>query len=256
VLTLNKIDRCFLDLNMDGNVAYLMFREVIESTNKMISRAACEDPLFGDVQVYPENGTVAFSAGLHGWAFTLRYFAKVWAAKMDMNEKTLMERLWGENFFDPKTEEWTNKPTGSATCQRGFVLFVYKPIQEMIKACMLGHKDRLWGMLAKMNCELKADEKELVGEALMKRTMQVWLPLASALLEMMIFHLPSLATAQKYRVQNLYQGPSDDQYARTIRNCDPNGPLMLYVARVISNKGRSLALGRVFSGKISNGRYV
>lgn len=30
-----------------------------------------EDPLLGDVQIYPEKGTVAFSAGLHGRAFTL-----------------------------------------------------------------------------------------------------------------------------------------------------------------------------------------
>ena len=45
-----------------------------------------EDVLLGDVQVYPETGTVAFSAGLHGWAFTLTNFAKMYASKFGVDE--------------------------------------------------------------------------------------------------------------------------------------------------------------------------
>ena len=73
-----------------------------------------------------------------------------------------------------------------------------------------------------------------------------------ALLEMMIWHLPSPGVAQKYRVENLYEGPLDDVYATAIRNCDPDGPLMLYVSKMIpaSDKGRFFAFGRVFSGKV------
>jgi elongation factor 2 len=36
----------------------------------------------GVVQVYPDKGTVSFSAGLHGWAFTLTTFAAMYAAKV------------------------------------------------------------------------------------------------------------------------------------------------------------------------------
>lgn len=32
--------------------------------------------------VYPDKGTVCFSAGLHGWAFTLTVFAKLYAKKV------------------------------------------------------------------------------------------------------------------------------------------------------------------------------
>lgn len=76
--------------------------------------------------------------------------------------------------------------------------------------------------------------------------------LLQALLEMMIWHLPSPAKAQKYRVENLYEGPLDDIYAAAIRNCDPNGPLMLYVSKLIpaQDKGRFYAFGRVFAGKV------
>ena len=113
-------------------------------------------------------------------------------------------------------------------------------------------------MLSKLNVTMKSDEKELMGKALMKRVLQNWLPASSALLEMMIFHLPSPATAQKYRVENLYEGPLDDKYANAIRNCDPEGPLMLYVSKMIpaSDKGRFFAFGRVFSGRVSTGLKV
>lgn len=69
---------------------------------------------------------------------------------------------------------------------------------------------------------------------------------------MMIWHLPSPATAQKYRVENLYEGPLDDQYANAIRTCDSQGPLMLYVSKMIpaSDKGRFFAFGRVFAGTV------
>jgi len=83
--------------------------------------------------------------------------------------------------------------------------------------------------------------------------MQKWLPASDALIEMIIDHLPSPRVAQKYRVENLYTGPLDDEYATAIRNCDPNGPLMMFVSKMIDPKGdgkRFYAFGRVFSGTI------
>ncbi|GBG73856.1 hypothetical protein CBR_g17567 [Chara braunii] len=256
VLTVNKLDRCFLELQLEGEEAYQTYLRVIENANVIM--ATYEDALLGDVQVYPEKGTVAFSAGLHGWAFTLTNFAKMYAAKFNLDVKKMMERLWGENYFDPTTRKWTKKNTGSGKCQRGFVQFIYQPLKQIITSCVNDKKDALWPMLQKLGVHLKADEKELSGKALMKRVMQTWLPAADALLEMMIFHLPSPATAQKYRVENLYEGPLDDVYATAVRNCDPEGPLILYVSKMIpaSDKGRFFAFGRVFSGKVCTGMKV
>merc|ERR1712046_436149 len=105
---------------------------------------------------------------------------------------------------------------------------------------------------------LKGDDKNLTGKPLMKRTMQVWINAADTLLSMIVTRLPSPRVAQKYRVQNLYEGPMDDEGANAIRKCDPKGGLMMYVSKMVptSDKGRFYAFGRVFSGTIATGQRV
>merc|ERR1712113_439343 len=105
---------------------------------------------------------------------------------------------------------------------------------------------------------LKGDEKSLLGKALMKRTMQLWINAADTLLQMLVTKLPSPRVAQKYRVENLYEGPMDDEAANCIRSCDKDRGLVMYVSKMIptSDKGRFYAFGRVFSGTIATGQKV
>merc|ERR1712113_932436 len=102
---------------------------------------------------------------------------------------------------------------------------------------------------------LKTEEKEMEGKPLMKAVMRNWLPAGEAMFQMICIHLPSPVTAQKYRTEMLYEGPSDDVVANAMKNCDPNGPLMMYISKMVptSDKGRFYAFGRVFSGKIATG---
>ena len=44
----------------------------------------------------------------------------------------------------------------------------------------------------------------------MKAVMRNWLPAGEAMFQMIVIHLPSPATAQKYRTDQLYEGPNDD----------------------------------------------
>ncbi|CAI9117682.1 OLC1v1019131C1 [Oldenlandia corymbosa var. corymbosa] len=110
VLTVNKMDRCFLELKVDGEEAYTSFQKVIENANVIM--ATYEDPLLGDVMVHPEKGTVAFSAGLHGWAFTLSTFVKIYASKFCVEESKMMGRLWGGELFRHCHEEVDYKEYG------------------------------------------------------------------------------------------------------------------------------------------------
>jgi elongation factor 2 len=118
--------------------------------------------------------------------------------------------------------------------------------------------DEIEKALNGFDLKLNNEDKQLKQKHLMKRVLQKWLPADKALREMIILHLPSPAIAQSYRVENLYEGPQDDILANAIRSCDSNGPLSVYISKMIpsSDKGRFIAFGRVFSGTVKTGQKV
>jgi len=256
-LFVNKVDRCILELQMEPEDMYLRFRQSIENVNVII--ATYNDELMGDVMCNPEKGTVAFGSGLHGWAFSIERFGKIYATKMGVDKEKMMKRLWGDTFFNAKKKAWTNVATSDGVdLPRAFCQFIMTPINQLMRAIMEDRTEKYEKMMTTLGIVLKGDEKTLIGKPLMKRVMQIWLNAADTLLEMIVLKLPSPKVAQKYRVENLYEGPMDDEGATAIRECDPEGGLMMYVSKMVptSDKGRFYAFGRVFSGTIRTGQRV
>jgi elongation factor 2 len=75
---------------------------------------------------------------------------------------------------------------------------------------------------------------------------------------MSVLHLPSPVVAQRYRAETLYTRPQDDEYAQAIRDCDRNGPLMMYISKMVptSEGARFHTFGRIFSGIVATGQHV
>jgi elongation factor 2 len=240
---------------MEPEDMYMRFRKAIEDVNVII--ATYNDALMGDVQVDPAKGTVAFGSGLHGWGFNVERFARIYSAKMGIDKDKMMKRLWGDNWFNAKKKVWTNVcPEGGG--DRAFCQFIMTPINQLMTAIMNDDKAKYEKMMGTLGIVLKGDEKALQGKPLMKRAMQIWINAAETLLSMIVMRLPSPRQAQKYRVENLYEGPMDDEGAAAIRACDPAGGLMMYISKMVptSDKGRFYAFGRVFSGTIATGQRV
>ncbi|KAK7695354.1 Elongation factor 2 [Cerrena zonata] len=258
VVIINKVDRALLELQVSKEDLYQSFCRTIESVNVIIS--TYHDEALGDVQVYPEKGTIAFGSGLHGWAFTLLNFAARYAKKFGVQKDKMMLKLWGDNYFNPTTRKWTTKgnDTDGKPLERAFNMFVLDPIFKIFDAVMNYKKDAIAPMLEKLDVKLAQDERDLEGKALLKVIMRKFLPAGDSLLEMIVLHLPSPRTAQRYRAETLYEGPQDDESAIGIRDCDPKGPLVFYVSKMVptSDKGRFYAFGRVFSGTIRAGPKI
>lgn len=258
VVCVNKVDRALLELQVSKEDLYQSFSRTVESVNVIIS--TYQDESLGDVQVYPDQGTIAFGSGLHGWCFTVRQFANRYSKKFGVDRQKMMQRLWGDSFFNPKTKKWTNKDVDAdgKPLERAFNMFVLDPIFRLFAAIMNFKKDQIPTLLEKLEIQLKGDEKELEGKALLKVVMRKFLPAADALMEMIVIHLPSPVTAQAYRAEQLYEGPADDASCIAIRNCDPTADLMIYVSKMIptSDKGRFYAFGRVFAGTVKSGQKV
>eukprot|EP00954_Amorphochlora_amoebiformis_P028257 1391172-Amorphochlora_amoeboformis.AAC.1 len=258
VLWVNKLDRIFLELHMPAEEAYQSFSRAIESANVII--ANYQDDLLGEISVVPEKGTVGFGSGLHGWGFTVETFASVYSKKFGMNRVETMRKLWGENYVSKKGKFFKkqyNQKTGKAR-QRAFCKLIMEPIAELSDAVMQEKKEVYTKILENIEVTIPKDARAQTRKPLLKRIMQTWLPAAKALLGMIANFLPSPAKAQKYRVSNLYSGPLDDLAARGIQNCDPKGPLMMYISKMIptNEKGRFYAFGRVFSGTVATGMEV
>jgi elongation factor 2 len=114
------------------------FSRSIESVNVVI--ATYKDDLLGEVQVYPERGTVGFGSGLHGWGFTIQKFAAMYASKFGVTRAKMMKRLWGDNFLSNDTKKWTHASTAKAGQKgdRGFCVFVLTPIETLFRSIMDG----------------------------------------------------------------------------------------------------------------------
>jgi len=267
VLMVNKLDRAFLELQMDGEEAYQNFRKAVESVNVIIAPFETEDPVadkaaggIGRLQVNPSAGTVAFGSGLQTWGFTLKKFAQMYASKFGVPVADMMNKLWGDNFLDVANKKWkmgTPDKHIADGLRRAFVQFCLDPIQQLFEALQSGKTKKIEKMLGALGLSMKKEETELKNKDFIKRIMNRWLPAVDALLEMIIMHLPSPLVAQKYRCEVLYDGPMDDAGAQAIMACDKNGPLMMYVSKMVpSDSGRFYAFGRVFSGTIATGQKV
>ncbi|XP_072386456.1 translation elongation factor 2 [Diabrotica undecimpunctata] len=253
ILFMNKMDRALLELQLESEELYQTFQRIVENVNVIIATYNDDAGPMGEVRVDPSKGSVGFGSGLHGWAFTLKQFSEMYAEKFKIDVVKLMNRLWGENFFNPKTKKWSKQKDDDN--KRSFCMYILDPIYKIFDSIMNYKKEEYEALLPKLGIALKHEDKDKDGKQLLKVVMRTWLPAGEALLQMIAIHLPSPVVAQKYRMEMLYEGPHDDEAAIGIKNCDANAPLMMYVSKMVptSDKGRFYAFGRVFSGKVATG---
>ena len=258
VMMINKIDRGILELQVDGETMYQNFQRVIENANVIIATYEFDD--MGEQQmVDPTIGTVAFGSALFGWAFTLTRFASTYSEKFKLDRERLMKKFWGENYFNPAAKKFQTEPEADGKqLQRCFVQFIMRPVIQLCRNIMNGNLDAVWKMLETLGITLRNDEKEKRAKDLFKCVFQKWINAAEALIEMIVMKLPSPKKAQQYRAAMLYEGPIEDPCGQSIKNCDKNGPLMIFISKMVptNDKGRFYAFGRVFAGTVETGQKV
>merc|ERR1711962_1172298 len=256
VLFMNKMDRALLELQLGQEELYQTFQRIIENVNVIIATYNDDDGPMGEMRVAANKGSVGFGSGLHGWAFSIKQIADMFSAKFGVPTAKLMDKLWGENFFNKKTKKWSKSKKDDN--ERAFCMYVLDPIYKLKEAIMDFKKEKIAELLETLNIKLSAEDRDKDGKQLLKVVMRTWMPAGETMFYMITVHLPSPVTAQKYRAEVLYEGPQDDESFKGIRDCNADGPLMMYVSKMVptSDKGRFYAFGRVFSGKVGTGQKV
>lgn len=250
VLFIDNFDKLVTEAP-DGEAVYQRISQVLASLNRMIAVFGRTDN--SDLLLDPIKGNVAF--GCSTWGFTIGNFASIYSAQLGVEREKLLPRLWGDHYYDKENRLWKTENSAATPSKRSFVQFIVEPIIKLTTALVNNEKEVVKDMLEKLSLKLSREEEELSPKQLLRSVMGRWLNTADAVLSMAATHLPSPVVAQKYRTQQLYQGPQEDQCAIAMRECDPKGPLMVYVAKLFpsSEKGRFFAFARVFSGTVESG---
>jgi len=258
VLMINKVDRGIFEQNLDSEEIYIKFIKIIEDVNGTIATYQMEG--MPEAQLDPVKGNIAFGSAYHGWAFTIPQFAKMYAKRFNVSEEKLVNKFWGDNYFDSVTNKWYTTPYlegRDKPLKRAFCKFIMDPIIKLSHALRNNNEEEYMKIFKSLNIKFTKEEKQGSEKELIRKGFQKWIMAADALLEMIVLHLPSPKVAQKYRCEHLYEGAQDDECARAIKECDPKGPLMVYISKIVpAHKGRFYSFGRIFSGTISTGQKV
>ncbi|KAI4383724.1 hypothetical protein MLD38_009528 [Melastoma candidum] len=279
-LVLNKIDRLICELKLSPMEAYNRLLRIVHEVNGIVSSYKSEkylsdvDSLLagpnGEVSdenqefveddeedtFQPQKGNVAFVCALDGWGFSLNEFANFYASKLGASAATLQKGLWGPRYFIPKTKMIVGKKgleSGNNKARPMFVQFVLEPLWQVYQAALEPDGDK--SMVDKVirsfnlnipNRELQNNDPKVVLQAVMSR----WLPLADAILSMVVRCMPDPVSAQSFRISRLLPkrevlaldgvDPSilaeAELVRRSVENCDssPDAPCVAFVSKMFA----------------------
>ncbi|KAL4802864.1 P-loop containing nucleoside triphosphate hydrolase protein [Aspergillus unguis] len=255
-LVVNKMDRLILELKIPPNDAYFKLKHVIEEVNTMI-----EDIVPGrgeKKRLSPEKGNVAFACASMKWCFTLQSFAKMYSEtypKIETADFAL--RLWGDIFFNPKSRKFTRKGV-EENSKRSFVKFVLEPIYKLYSHTLSESPEDLKETLASVGISLKPSQLRADAKVLLDLVCEQFFGPAGGFVDMVLQHIPSPAEGAKRALERYYTGPLDTKIATSMATCDPDGPLVVHVTKLLASTDASRfnALGRILSGTARPGQQV
>lgn len=77
----------------------------------------------------PSKGNVVFGCAFDGWAFRLQQFAEMYAKMLGASASALVQGLWGDFFYHPKTKTVSKGRIGAIGKGKPmFVQFILEPI--------------------------------------------------------------------------------------------------------------------------------
>lgn len=203
-----------------------------------------------DLYFTPEQGNVIFASAYDGWGFSIAHFAEQFANKLGMNRTVLNKTLWGDYYISSKGGE--KKIMRGARDKRKNPLFVSLILENLYKVydTVMSKKDNieLEKLAGCLGVKLPVHVlKSTDIRAKLNMLCNKWLPLAPAVLEMVVEHLPSAASISKERAMKLMCSATQrfdslPEKSQELQNAfvkcssDENAPLIVYVSKIPKEK--------------------
>lgn len=79
-------------------------------------------------------------------------------------------------------------------------------------------------------------------------------PLHEVVLDMVVDHLPNPLDSQDYRISKIWTGDIESDEGKSLKKCDPNGPLFFVVTKIVVDpQAGEISAGRLFCGTVTKG---
>ena len=162
-----------------------------------------------------------------GWCFSLRQFAEIYAPIYGINKAKLVQYMWGDYVFNPKTKKVSTwKPTDAQSPI--FVKMVLSTIWKVYKSVWKRDEDSLHSIIETAQISLSPAEFNTQDDALLvKLILSRWFPLYKAVLsrnrmgvsfiESVVKLLPSPIEAQSQRYEMIWDPVVRKQSRHTLR---------------------------------------
>jgi small GTP-binding protein len=184
-LVINKVDRLFLELNMDCQSAALCIFKLVEQVNAVYGSidkeqgASYFDPI--------KKGNVVFASATDGWAFSLDLFSRLYSEKLGVEQNEVLCNLWGSNrSFDIKSKSFV-AIENDAPKKCAFAQLCLQNIWSIYR----GSSEDIQKITKTLNLNLTSRESKADPKTISKMVLASWLPMSSALFHVFVDCLPS-----------------------------------------------------------------
>jgi elongation factor 2 len=237
--SMHKIDSELIDSvlvidNVDEILHYSADR-FYNQLNSILERSM-QSYIAREVTISPSDCSVCFGSSKHGWMFTIPHIAKLLTDKYNTEENELCERLWGENYYNSETNNWSK--TRESNAKRGFDI-----VHNLLRSILEDEQ------IVKQFGVAITEEQQKSPLERFHIVMKNLFPIEQTILDTIVQHVPSPIESQQKRYKKLYAGP-EDNFAHAIQNCDPTGPAMFCVAKHTNHEDKHVFFGRLFSGSL------
>ena len=263
ILVVNKIDRLISELKMTPGDAYKRIVRVIEQVNAVIGELFSSEIMekaeknvhtdedIDDSEVYfiPSVGNVVLASAYDGWGFTLSDFALLYAKKLGVSYKDLLEKLWGDFYYSAKSkcimdqaEQLGRKPL--------FVQLVLENLYSVYNAFLKKDKNIIEKITSMTKVHIKPQElNRSDSKMLIQSFMSKWLPMGGCILDCVCDLVPSPCGLSDKRVERLLSKfdkpfsslPPETQALKPFFvSCDSKEgtPVIIFISKMISVPGQ------------------
>lgn len=252
-LCVNKIDRLILELRLPPNDAYHKIKRIIDEVNVLI----------GDQSklVSPMLGNVIFASSQYSVCFSLKSFAKLYLERAKIYSVTIDDfasKLWGNKYLDNETSKFVSTPPNKSS-KRSFVEFILEPLYKFFRIIIEEPDKQFLELAEKYKIKLTKEQKRLNVKPLLRIACSQLFGHFDSFVDMLVNFVPTPKYNAPPKCSLIWTGPTKNcELTQAIRQCDPNGPLVVQVTKQYSSQDATSfnAFGLVLSGTLREKSYV